>query len=183
MPLTIGYIVGSLSEKSINRQLLRAITSLAGDELELHEVEIGRLPLYNRDHDDDFPPEATQLKETIRTLDGLLFVTPEYNRSIPAALKNALEWASRPYGQNALAGIPAGIMGASPGGPGTALSQQHLRNVLAYLDVPTMGQPEAFIQFTSDRFAEDGTVLDESTAQFLRTWLASYTTWVRRFAD
>src|SRR5699024_3864972 len=100
------------------------------------------------------------LKEAVGSCDGLLFVTPEYNRSIPAALKNALEWGSRPYGQNVFAGLPAGVIGTSPGAPGTAMSQQHVRNVLAYLDVPTMGQPEAFIAFGPDRFAADGTITD-----------------------
>lgn len=182
MSFAIGYFVGSLSASSINRALLRAVDALAGDDLELTEIPIDNLPLYNRDRDSDFPAEATALKNAVSSCDGLLFVTPEYNRSIPAALKNALEWGSRPYGQNVFAGIPAGVIGTSPGAPGTAMSQQHVRNVLAYLDVPTMGQPEAFIAFGPDRFSADGTITDEATRQFLTTWVAAYAAWVGHFA-
>ena len=180
MTFTIGYIVGSLSDKSINRRLASALKTRASESFDFQEIRLDPLPLYNRDHDHNFPAEATELKKSILSADGLLFVTPEYNRSIPAIVKNGLEWASRPYGDNALAGIPAGVIGASPGGPGTAMAQQHLRNILAYLDVPTMGQPEAFIQYTQARFDDDGSVRDENTDAFLRRWLSSFEEWVRR---
>ncbi|MEE6271824.1 NADPH-dependent FMN reductase [Georgenia sp. MJ206] len=182
MSITIGYVVGSLSKDSINRKLAEALVALADDDLTFTEIPIGDLPLYDYDSDGDYPQVGRALKEQLRASDGLLFVTPEYNRTIPAALKNALEWGSRPYGDSAFTGIPAGVIGASTGEPGTAMAQQHLRNVLAYLDVPTLGQPEAFIHYTPERFADDGTVVDDSTREFLHAWLAAYTAWVRRFA-
>ncbi|MEE6294682.1 NADPH-dependent FMN reductase [Georgenia wangjunii] len=182
MSITIGYVVGSLSKDSINRKLAEALIALADADLTFTEIPIGDLPLYNYDSDGDYPQVGRALKEQLRASDGLLFVTPEYNRTIPAALKNALEWGSRPYGDSAFTGIPAGVIGASTGEPGTAMAQQHLRNVLAYLDVPTLGQPEAFIHYTPERFADDGTVVDDSTREFLHAWLAAYTAWVRRFA-
>jgi chromate reductase len=183
MSIKIGYVVGSLSTRSVNRRLVQALITLADDDLTFTEIPIANLPLYNHDLDDDYPPVAVALKKAFSSSDGLLFATPEYNRSIPGALKNALDWASRPYGHNALAGIPAGVIGASVGATGTALAQQHLRNILTYLDTPLLQQPEAFIHFTPKRFAEDGTVTDERTREFLATWMAAFTAWVRRFAD
>lgn len=182
MPLKIGYIIGSTSTQSINRKLADAVIRLADDDVEFTEIPIDNLPLYNYDLDGDYPPVAVTLKNAIRACDGLLFATPEYNRSIPGALKNALDWASRPYGRNAVANIPSGIIGASIGAPGTAMAQQHLRNVLAYLDSPALQQPEAFIFYTTERFAADGTVTDESTREFLQTWMDAFLAWVRHFA-
>lgn len=183
MTLDIAYVVGSLSKDSINRKLVNALIACADDDLSFTEIQIADLPLYNYDFDDDYPQVALDLKDAVRRSDGLLFAVPEYNRTIPAALKNALEWGSRPYGDSAFAGIPAGIVGASIGAPGTGMAQQHLRNVLAYLDMPTLGQPEAFIHYTPDRFAEDGTVIDDSTREFLHTWMTTYSAWVKRFAN
>ncbi len=183
MSISVGYFVGSLSKQSINRQLANGLIGLAPSTLEFTEIPIGNLPLYNRDFDTDYPEVALAFKKQLTDSDALLFVTPEYNRSGPGVLKNAIDWGSRPPGQRAFTGKPAAVIGTSTGGPGTAMAQQHLRNTLAFLDVPTMGQPEAFIQYTPERFAADGTLKDESTRQFLRTWLAAYEAWVTRFID
>lgn len=179
--MRIGYIIGSLSSASINRRLVDALVDLAPDvaiDMSFEEIVIDELPLYNRDLDDDYPSAAIDLKRSIRSADGLLICTPEYNRSIPAALKNALEWGSRPHGDNAFQGKPVGVIGASVGEPGTAMAQQHLRNVLAYLDAPALGQPEAFIHYTDERFADDGTILDDSTREFLGDWLIALEQWI-----
>jgi len=129
---TVGYFVGSLSTSSINRLLAKALVRLAPRELELREIPIKDLPLYNRDHDDAYPPVATAFKDAIAAVDAVLFVTPEYNRSIPGALKNAIDWASRPYGKNSFARKPSAVIGTSPGKIGTAVAQQHLRSILSF---------------------------------------------------
>lgn len=184
--MRIGYLIGSLSAQSINRKMMHGIKELARDldehEVEFDELAIDDLPVYNRDADDDYPPAARQLKERIRRCDGIIVVTPEYNRSIPGSLKNALDWISRPYGDNALAGIPVAIAGASPGASGTGMAQQHLRNVLAYLDAPTLGQPEAFVQYTDERFDGDGRIIDGETREFLTDWLTAFLEWATRVA-
>lgn len=167
----IGYLVGSLSSTSINRRLATALARLAPSELELAEIPIRDLPLYSPDFDSDYPPLARQLKAAIAAADGVLFVTPEYNRSIPGALKNAIDWASRPYGQNAFARKPSAVIGASPGRIGTAVCQQHLRSVLGFCNAPQMNSPEAYVQFTPDLVTETGEVTNESTEGFLREYL------------
>src|SRR4249919_2184982 len=148
----IGYFVGSLSSKSINRILSKALIRLAPDDMEFTEIPIGNLPLYSPDYDDNFPPEANALKEAIARSDAVLFVTPEYNRSIPGALKNAIDWASRPWGQNSFHHIPAGVIGASPGQIGTALAQQSVRGVLSFCDARQMTSPEAYIKYSEQVF-------------------------------
>ena len=177
---TVGYFVGSLSRESINRTLSRALIALAPPSLSFTEIGIGDLPLYNRDLDASYPPPALALKEAIAAADALLFVTPEYNRSIPGALKNALDWASRPWGSNSLTHKPSGVIGASPGALGTALAQQSLRGVLAFCNAPQMTAPEAYIHFVPDVFHEDGTVTDESTREFLRTYMQEFADFVER---
>ena len=137
----IGYFVGSLSSSSINRVLSKALIRLAPDDLEFTEIPIGDLPLYSPDYDTDYPPEATALKDAISAADAVLFVTPEYNRSIPGALKNAIDWASRPWGQNSFDHIPAGVIGASIGAIGTAVAQQSLRGVLSFCNARQMTSP------------------------------------------
>ena len=170
----VGYFVGSLSSTSINRQLARALIGVAPAELEFTEIPIGDLPLYSQDFDSDFPPEAVALKEAIGRADAVLFVTPEYNRSIPGALKNAIDWASRPWGQNSFDHIPAAVIGGSIGQIGTALAQQSLRAVLSFCNARQMTAPEAYLQITPGLIAEDGTITDESTRDFLATFMEEF---------
>ena len=177
----IALLVGSLRRESFNRKLADALARLAPSDFAFDTVMIGDLPLYNQDNDDNPGMEVKRLKAEIAAADGLLFVTPEYNRSIPGVLKNAIDHASRPYGQSAWAGKPAGVIGVSIGAIGTALAQQHLRNILAYLDVPTLGQPEAFVQMKEDLFEPDGSV-GAGSRQFLQDWMDRYVAWVKKHA-
>ena len=178
----IAVVVGSLRKDSFNRQLARAVEKLAPADFSFKHLEIANLPLYNQD-DDAIPGEhVKRLKSDIAASQGLLFVTPEYNRSIPGVLKNALDHASRPYGQNAWAGKPAGVIGASIGAPGTSMAQQHLRNILAYLDVPTLGQPEVFIHVTDGLFDDSAAIAREGTRKFLQGWMDRYVAWVTKLS-
>jgi len=180
--LKIAVFVGSLRKDSFNRRLARAVEKLAPAELTFNHARIDDLPLYSQDFDGAYPAVATRLKQEVEAANGLLFVTPEYNRSIPGVLKNAIDIASRPWGTNSFAGKPAAVIGASIGTGGTALAQQHLRNVLAYLDVPVLGQPEVFIHFKDELIAEDGTINNDGTTKFLQGFMDNYVAWVRRFA-
>jgi chromate reductase len=173
----IAVLVGSIRADSFNRRLALAVPRMAPRHV-FHHVEIGHLPLYDQDQDADPPAPIRALKQQIEGCEALLFVTPEYNRSIPGVLKNAIDIASRPYGKNSFAGKPAGVLGTSPGAIGTALAQQHLRGVLAYLDVPTLAQPEAYIQFSEGLIDAGGKVTKESTAKFLQGWVDAYTGFV-----
>lgn len=175
----IAVVVGSLRKDSFNHKLATAIVKLAPADFSFKPVQIGDLPLYNQDDDAQQADSVKRLKAEILAAQGLLFVTPEYNRSIPGVLKNAIDHASRPYGQSAWAGKPAGVIGVSVGAIGTALAQQHLRNVLAYLDVPTLGQPEAFIQAKEGLFDEDGTI-GVASQPFLQNWMDHYVAWVKK---
>lgn len=170
----VGYFVGSLSSTSVNRELSRVLIRLAPEELEFAEIPIGNLPLYSPDFDANYPPEAIALKDAIHRSQAILFVTPEYNRSIPGALKNAIDWASRPWGQNAFDHIPAAVIGASIGQIGTALAQQALRGVLSFCNARQMTAPEAYIQFNDTLFPGDGQVVDESTRTFLAGFMAEF---------
>lgn len=170
----VGYFVGSLSSTSINRILSRALIRLAPSDLEFTEIPIGDLPLYSPDFDEDFPPAAVALKEAIAASDAVLFVTPEYNRSIPGALKNAIDWASRPWGKNSFHHMPAAVIGASPGQIGTAVAQQSLRGVLSFCNARQMTAPEAYITFRPGLFTDDGEVTDESTAAFLGDFMQEF---------
>lgn len=176
----VGYFVGSLSSTSINRLLSKALIRLAPPELEFTELPIGNLPLYSPDFDNDYPPEARALKEAIAASDAVLFVTPEYNRSIPGALKNAIDWASRPWGQNSFHHLPAAVIGASPGQIGTAVGQQSLRAVLSFCNARQMTAPEAYIHFRPGLVAEDGEVTDESTATFLSDFMQEFRDHIER---
>lgn len=175
MTYRIAVIVGSLRKDSTNRRLAEALAKLAPKDFAFLNVGIGDLPLYDQDDDDRQPEPVRRMKAAVESADGVLFVTPEYNRSIPGVLKNALDHGSRPYGKTSWAGRPAGIVGVSPGGTGTALAQQHLRNVLAFLDMPTLGQPETFIQWTDGLLDDQGAIGDGSRAFFQG--------WMDRFAD
>ena len=176
----IGYLVGSLSSTSINRTLSTALIKLAPEELDFTEIPIGNLPLYSPDYDADFPPAGRELKAAIEASDGILFVSPEYNRSIPGALKNAIDWGSRPWGANSFARKPTGIIGASPGGIGTAVMQSSMRSVLSFLDAPQLNSPEAYIQFNTDVFTADGEVTNQGTRDFLRHYMEEYSAFVQR---
>ncbi len=170
----VGYFVGSLSSTSINRVLSKALIRLAPDDLSFSEIPIGNLPLYSPDFDSSYPPEALALKGAISSADAVLFVSPEYNRSIPGALKNAIDWASRPWGQNSFDHIPAAVIGASIGQIGTALGQQSLRAVLSFCNARQMTAPEAYVQYSTEVFAPDGEVLNETTRDFLRSFMAEF---------
>ncbi|MES2932713.1 MAG: NAD(P)H-dependent oxidoreductase [Pseudomonadota bacterium] len=175
----IAVVVGSLRKDSFNRKLGYAIAKLAPPEFSFQQLLLADLPLYNQDDDANPPASATRLKSEVRAAQGLLFITPEYNRSIPGVLKNALDHGSRPYGQSAWAGKPAGVLGVSVGAAGTAMAQQHLRNILAYLDVPTLGQPEAFVHAKEGLFDQAGDI-GEGSKKFLQTWMDQYVTWVKQ---
>lgn len=175
----IAVIVGSLRKDSFNRKLADALARLAPAEFTFKQLSIGDLPLYNQDDDANQADAVKRLKADISASQGVIFVTAEYNRSIPGVLKNAIDHASRPYGKSAWAGKPAGIIGVSVGAIGTALAQQHLRNVLGYLDMPTLGQPEAFIQAKDDLFNADGSI-GASSAKFVQGWMDKYVDWVKR---
>lgn len=178
--IRVALLVGSLRKDSFNRQLARAVERLAPEDFSFDHVRIDNLPLYNQDFDADYPAECQRLKDEISAADALLFVTAEYNRSIPGVLKNAIDIASRPWGTNSFAGKPAAVIGVSVGAQGTALAQQHLRNVLAYLDVSTLAQPEVFIQNKEGLFDADGRIGNEGTAKFLQNFVDRYVAWVRR---
>ena len=178
--LKVAVFVGSLRKASFNRKLAKAVEKLMPDDFEFDYLRIDHLPLYNQDFDDNYPPECAQLKRQIESADALLFVTPEYNRSIPGVLKNAVDIASRPYGTNSFAGKPGATMGVSVGATGTSMSQQHLRNVLLYLDVPLLGQPEVYIQFKEGLIDDEGRVSSEGTQKFLQGFVDKYAAWVKR---
>ena len=180
MPYRVGYFVGSLSSTSINRILAKALIGVAPEDLEFSEISIRDLPLYSPDYDADFPPEARALKDAIAATDAVLFVTPEYNRSIPGALKNAIDWASRPWGENSFDHIPAAVIGASVGQIGTAVAQQSLRGVLSFCNARQMTAPEAYIQYSPEIFADDGRILDAGTEEFLRTFMSEFHDYMQR---
>jgi chromate reductase len=167
----VGYLVGSIATASINRLLAKALVRLAPEQLEMVEIPFRDLPIYSYDYDSNFPEAARAFKEAMARVDAVLFVTPEYNRSIPGGLKNAIDWASRPYGQNSFARKPSAVIGASPGAIGTAIAQQQLRSVLGFCNSPQMNAPEAYIQFKPGLITEQGEVTNESTEKFLRKYM------------
>ena len=176
----VGYLVGSISSGSINRQLAQALIRLAPERLAFCEIPIGDLPLYRRDYDDDYPPVGRALKDAIAAVDAVLFITPEYNRSIPGALKNAIDWASRPRGTNSFAHKPSAVIGASTGRLGTAFAQQSLRSVLSFCNSPQMNAPEAYVTLTPGLIEDDGRVTVESTEAFLRTFMEEFDAFIER---
>ena len=182
MSYKIAVVVGSLRRDSINRKLANALEKLGPADFSFSQVRLDDLPHHNQDNEANPAEPVKRLKGEIAASQGVLFVTAEYNRSIPGFLKNAIDVASRPYGQSAWAGKPAGVIGASGGAPGTSMAQQHLRNVLAYLDMPTLGQPEAFIQVKEGFFGADGSIANESSRKFLQTWMDRYVAWVKKHA-
>ena len=170
----VGYFVGSLSSTSVNRELSRVLVRVAPENLEFTEIAIGNLPLYSPDYDTNYPAEAVALKEAIHRSEAILFVTPEYNRSIPGALKNAIDWASRPWGQNAFDHVPTAMIGASIGQIGTALAQQSLRAVLSFCNARQMTAPEAYMTFSPEIFPGNGEVADKPTQVFLEGFMAEF---------
>jgi chromate reductase len=176
----VGYFVGSLAKASINRKLAHTLVRLAPAEFVLEEIPFRDLPLYSYDYDRDYPPVAKALKDAISASDALLFVTPEYNRSIPGGLKNAIDWASRPYGQNAFNRKATAIIGTSPGKIGTAIAQSHLRSILAFCNAPLMNAIEAYIQFEPGLINDDGEVTNPSTEEFLRNFMVEFHGFVER---
>ena len=176
----VGYLVGSLAKASINRKLARALTHLAPPALTMSEIAFGDLPLYSYDYDADFPLVARTFKDAVLASDAILFVTPEYNRSIPGGLKNAIDWGSRPYGKNAFARKPVGIIGTSPGKIGTAIAQSHLRSIMAFCNAPLMNSIEAYIQFDKDLIGDDGVVSNPSTEKFLRGYMEELAGFIAR---
>lgn len=176
----IGFVVGSLRKDSMNLQLAKALMLLLPKEFKCELIQIADLPLYNQDLDGKQPESVVQFKKQVAAVDGVVFVTAEYNRSIPGVLKNALDQGSRPYGDNSWQGKPAGVLGASPGAIGSAMAQQHLRNVLAFLAVPTLTQPEVFLHFESGLVDAQGHITNEKTQKFLQTWVDAYVAWVKK---
>lgn len=176
----IGYFVGSLSSASINRSLANALIRLAPAGMEFHEIQIGSLPLYNRDLDSDYPAVARAFKSAIEESDGLLFVTPEYNRALPGVLKNAIDWGSRPWGTNSFKHKPSAVIGASTGKIGTAVAQQNLRSVLSFLAAPQLNAPEAYIQLAPGVISPEGEVSDAGLQSLLVDFIAEFDVFVER---
>ena len=176
----VGYLIGSLAKASINRQLANALVKLAPSGLEMTEVPFRDLSIYSYDYDADYPPPARAFKSALGAVDAVLFVTPEYNRSIPGGLKNAIDWASRPYGQNSFSRKPSAVIGTSPGSIGTAIAQQQLRSVLSFCNSPQMNAPEAYIQFKPGMIDDNGHVTVESTETFLRKYMEDLHAFITR---
>jgi chromate reductase len=179
----VAVLVGSLRKGSYNRLTAKALAGLAPATLHLEILEIGQLPFYNEDEDKGAPPAAwTAFRQKVKAADAVLFVTPEYNRSVPGVLKNAIDVASRPYGQNAFDGKPGAVVSVSPGAIGGFGANHHLRQSLVFLDVPAMQQPEAYVGGAATLFAEDGSIVNEGTRKFLTSFMAAFATWIERHA-
>lgn len=177
---TVGYLIGSIATASINRKLAKALVRLAPPHLDMKEIPFRDLPIYSYDYDPDFPQVAKDFKAALAGVDAVLFVTPEYNRSIPGGLKNAIDWASRPYGKNSFSRKPSAVIGTSPGSIGTAVAQQQLKSVLSFCNAPQMNSPEAYIQFKPGLITDDGEVTQSTTEEFLRTYMADFHAFIVR---
>ena len=176
----VGYFVGSLATKSINRLLAKALVGLAPKQLHMAEIPFKDLPLYSYDYDANFPPVALAFKDALASVDAVLFVTPEYNRSIPGSLKNAIDWASRPWGKNSFTRKPSGVIGTSTGKIGTAVAQAHLRSIMAFCNSPLMNSIEAYIQFEHGLITDDGQVTNQGTEDFLRKYMVEFHAFIER---
>jgi chromate reductase len=174
----VAVIVGSLRKGSINRQVANALAELAPAALKLNIIEIGHLPIYNQDGDDNPPTAWTAFRDGIKAADAVLFVTPEHNRSVPAALKNALDIGSRPYGKSAWSGKPGAVVSASPGVIGGFGANHHLRQSLVFLNVPAMPQPEAYIGGADKLFDAEGKLANDGTRKFLQGFMQAYASWI-----
>lgn len=169
----IAVIIGSLRKDSLNKKLAKNLEALTPEGVEFIYTDISTLPLFNQDYEGEFPESARKMKDIIKGADGVLIVTPEYNRSISGVLKNAIDWASRPSGQNSFNGKPAGIVGASNGSLGTAPAQAHLKDILVYLNTKLMGQPEVYMTSANDVFDDDGVVI-ESSREHLQRYIDTF---------
>ena len=176
----IAAIVGSLRKDSHNLKLAKAIAKLGSDRLDTHISVIADLPLYNQDLDNQFPQQAVRLKQEIENADAILFVTPEYNRSVPGVLKNAIDWASRPYGKNSFAKKPAALCGASVGAIGSACAQNGLKHTLCYLDIALMGQPEVYLHFKENLIDFDGNITDSNVEKFIQGFVNQFVGWIEK---
>lgn len=177
----IAVVVGSLRKDSFNKKLGLALGKLAEGKMDFIYPDIGTLPLFNQDLEADVPAAVTAFKKDIESADGVLFITPEYNRSIPGPLKNAIDWASRPYGKSSWAGKPSAVIGASPGAIGTAVGQAHLKGIVGgYLDMPMLGQPEVYLAYKPEVFASDNSITDDSTRKFLQGFADRFGAWVEQ---
>lgn len=174
----IGVFVGSLRRESYNKKIAKALISLAPETLALEMVDISRLQFFNEDLENTPPKEWTELREEVLGLDGLLFITPEYNRSVPAVLKNAIDVGSRPYGKSVWSGKPAGVISVSIGAIGGFGANHHLRQSLVFLNVPTLPQPEAYIGNAGDLFDDAGQLTNNDTAEFLKKFLSAFEEWL-----
>jgi len=180
---TVAVLVGSLRRESINRKFAEAVAKLAEGRLEFQFVELGDLPIYNDDLWEAPPASIGRFKNAVEAADAVLFVTPEYNRSFPAVLKNAIDWGTRPYGQNSFAAKPGGLIGTSPGSTGTSAGQNHLKSVLNVVDVVLMGQPEVYFTYKAEQFAPDGSVQDEAARALLTRWVDRFVQWIERTSE
>ena len=178
----VAVLVGSLRKASLNRKLAQALIAMAPPSLALRIVEIGDLPLYNQDSEDPPPATWADFRKSIAGSDAVLFITPEYNRSVPSALKNAIDVGSRPYGKSAWAGKPGAVISVSPGALGAFGANHHLRQSLVFLNVPAMQQPEAYIGGADKLFAEDGSISNPATKEFMTKYLAAFEQWITRNA-
>jgi chromate reductase len=178
MTSKIAVLVGSLRKESFNRKMALALIEVAPKSLSFEIVEIGQLPLYNQDLDESPPAEWSAFRQKVKAFDGVLFVTPEYNRSVPAALKNAIDVGSRPYGQSVWSGKPGAVISVSPGAVGGFGANHHLRQSLVFLDMPAMQQPEAYIGGAAKLFGEDGKLNNDGTKEFLQKFGERFAAWV-----
>jgi chromate reductase, NAD(P)H dehydrogenase (quinone) len=181
-PRRVAVVVGSLRKDSFNRKMAKAMAAMAPPSLSLEIVEIRDLPLYSQDDDGSPPAPSVAFKEKIASVDAVLFVTPEYNRSVPGVLKNAIDIASRPYGKSAWDGKPAAVMSVSPGAIGGFGANHHLRQSLVFLNMPTLQQPEAYVGGAGDMFDESGAIKKPDTKQFVEKFLAAFAAWIDRTA-
>lgn len=176
----VAVLVGSLRKDSCNLKLAKAIAKLGKDHLDLHILSIGELPLFNQDLESHFPAAATTLKNKVVEADAILFVTPEYNRGVSGVLKNAIDWISRPYGQNSFSKKPGALCGASVGSIGTACAQNALKSTLNYLEIALMGQPEVYLHFKENLIDVDGNISDAGTEKFLQGFTNQFIAWIQQ---
>ncbi len=179
----VAVLVGSLRKDSYNKRLMHAVEKLAPAGFRFKQVRIDDLPLYSQDFDLNYPPNALRLKQDIEEAHALLFITPEYNRSIPGVLKNAIDLASRPWNTNSFAGKPAAVIGTSVGSLGTALAQEHLRSILYFLNVPVLRKPEIYLHFHDEIITADGTIANDSTRELMQRFVDAYIAWVKHILD